>query len=89
MFSNAIKEDSEEDGPLSDVEDQSEIWADLDKWDRDLRSAIKAHFAKRPICLDDAWRVFREVPVGEAQRCPNYADVARALKRIEEEEKPL
>jgi len=83
------KEDQEDDAPSSDEEDQSEIFGDLDRWDQDLRSAIKAHFANRPLGLDDAWKVFCEVPVGEAQRCPNYLDVARALKAIEEEEKPF
>lgn len=79
-------EDFEADAPPSDEEEQLEALIDFDVWEKDLQAEIKAHFAKRPIGLDDAWNVFREVPVGEAQRCPNYADVARALKAIEEEE---
>ena len=87
------KEDPEDDAPLSDEEEQPDMQSRtpwpiiLDDWDKDLQAKIKAHFVKRPLGINDAWNVFRGVPIGELQRCPSYADVARALKAIEEEEK--
>lgn len=89
------KEDPEDDAPLSDEQGQPDIQSRtpwpiiLDDWDKDLQAKIKAHFVKRPISINDAWNVFRGVPIGELQRCPSYADVARALKAIEEEGKPF